>query len=515
MKILLLYPIFPKSFWSFEKAIALIGKKAFMPPLGLITIAAMLPEKWDIKLVDLNLRPATEAEWDWADMVMMSGMIVQRKDFMARIKEAKSRGKKVVVGGPYVSSCPELFEAAGADFIVQDEGEITLPMLIRAIENGAESGRFTSGGNKPDMSTTPVPRYDLLEIDAYSVMPVQFSRGCPFNCEFCDIIVLYGRKVRTKLPEQVLAELEFLYELGWREMVFLVDDNFIGNKHRVKEMLTQLKPWLEKRGYPFSFNTETSIDLALDRELMALMVACNFGSVFVGIETPDQDSLEMTGKIQNTRTPLAVSVRKIMDSGIRVMAGFIIGFDGETKGAGNRIVSFVEESAIPIAAFSMLQALPGTALSKRLEKENRMLEKSGDINYTTLINFIPSRPVDEIAKEFMDGFWDLYDPKTFIKRVYRCYRILGEVTFPKKEKGHTKTGKKEIRALWTIFRRLGIIYSCRVTFWKSFFGILIHNPRGLGSYLSVIGQIEHFLEYREMVRDQIQQQLSPVRKRPH
>lgn len=510
MKILLLYPEFQKSFWSFEKTIALMGKKAFMPPLGLVTIAAILPQTWEFRLVDQNVQEVGQDDWEWADLVMISGMIAQRRDFMSLIKRAKTFGKPVAVGGPFVSSSPELFEAAGADFIVRDEGEITLPLLVQALEAGQASGVFTSDGEKPDIASTPVPRYDLLEMDAYSVMPVQFSRGCPFNCEFCDIIVLYGRKVRTKTNAQVLAELDRLYELGWRDMIFLVDDNFIGNKRRVKELLTDLHPWLVEKGYPFSFNTEASVNLASDQELMDLMVLCNFGSVFVGIETPDQESLEITGKVQNTRTPLLESVNRITRSGIRVMAGFIIGFDNESKGAGERIVSFVEAAAIPIAAFSMLQVLPGTALETRLRKEGRLSDRSGDINYTTLLNFTPSRPVQDIATEFMDGFWQLYDPSAYINRVYRCYRILGEVDWPSKNRRHNTVGYREIRAICLLFWRLGVQYACRKTFWCRLAGILKHNPGGLASYLSVLGQLEHFMDYRQRVRIEIQEQLGKL-----
>jgi len=512
MNVLLLYPVFEKSFWSFEKSLAILGKKAFMPPLGLITIAAMMPDQWEYRLVDQNVRQETDDDWDWADIVMISGMISQRKDFFDLIAAAKLRQKKTIVGGPYVSSCPELFQQAGADYIVTGEGDITIPLLMAALKNKQPGGVISAQGEKPDVTTTPVPRYELLEMDAYSVMPVQYSRGCPFNCEFCDIIVLYGRKTRTKTPEQMLAELQYLYDLGWREMIFIVDDNFIGNKKQAKKMLTALKPWLIEKRYPFSFNTEASVNLAEDQALMDLMVACNFGSVFIGIETPDRESLEVTGKVQNMKDPLLDSVRKIMDSGIRIMAGFIIGFDGEQKGAGRRVRDFVEASAIPIAAFSMLQALPGTALEKRLKREGRLLEKPGDLNYTTLLNYIPSRPVEDIAEEFIQTFWDLYDPKKYVARVYRCYRILGEVDWPKKERAAKKLGFKEIKAALTLFWVVGFKHPTRTRFWPALFSILRHNPGGLISFLSVLGQVEHFIAYRKMIKKQIGEQLKQMQQ---
>ncbi len=367
MNVLLLYPRFPKSFWSFEKTLALVNRKAMLPPLGLVTVAAILPQEWNFKLVDRNVRQVTEAEWAWADLVILSAMIVQKEDLLEQIQEAKWRGKRVAVGGPYPTALPEEVKVAGADYLILDEGEITLPMFVAAIAQGDQTGIFRSGGEKPDVTETPIPRFDLLEFDAYSEMAVQFSRGCPFQCEFCDIIVLYGRKPRTKTPEQLLAELERLYELGWRRSIFMVDDNFIGNKRNVKLLLKELQPWMVEHRYPFSFATEASVDLAKDQELMDAMVACNFGSVFLGIETPDEESLSLTQKYQNTRDSLSDSVQAIARSGLRVMAGFIIGFDGEKPGAGSRIVKFVEQTTIPTALFSMLQALPDTALWHRLK----------------------------------------------------------------------------------------------------------------------------------------------------
>ncbi|HHP7243973.1 MAG TPA: B12-binding domain-containing radical SAM protein, partial [Elainellaceae cyanobacterium] len=268
MHVLLLYPLFPKSFWSFDKALELVGRKVAMPPLSLVTVAAILPQHWEFRLVDRNIGYESEADWYWADLVIISGMIVQKPDMLYLIETAKQRGKQVVVGGPYVTSVPDAAKNAGADFLVLDEGEITLPMLVDALERGETSGIFRANGEKPDVTTTPVPRFDLLDLDAYGDMSVQFSRGCPFQCEFCDIIVLYGRKPRTKTPAQLLAELQALYDLGWRRSIFMVDDNFIGNKRNVKLMLKELIPWMAERDYPFSFSTEASVDLAQDQDLL-------------------------------------------------------------------------------------------------------------------------------------------------------------------------------------------------------------------------------------------------------
>ncbi|MFN6179164.1 MAG: B12-binding domain-containing radical SAM protein [Dolichospermum sp.] len=513
MNVLLIYPLFPKSFWSFEKTLALLDRKAMLPPLGLVTVAAILPQEWNFKLVDRNIRQITAAEWAWADLVILSAMIVQKEDLLAQIQEAKRRGKRVAVGGPYPTALPQEVTDVGADYLILDEGEITLPLFIDAISRGESSGIFRSGGEKPDVTNTPIPRFDLLEFDAYAEMSVQFSRGCPFQCEFCDIIVLYGRKPRTKSPAQLLAELDYLYELGWRRSIFMVDDNFIGNKRNVKLFLKELQPWMVAHEYPFSFATEASVDLAQDQELMDAMVRCNFGSVFLGIETPDEESLAFTQKFQNTRDSLSEAVYKITRSGLRVMAGFIIGFDGEKSGAGARIVKFVEQTSIPTALFSMLQALPDTALWHRLAKENRLRSKSANINQTTLMNFVPTRPLAEIASEYVEAFWELYEPSRFLDRAYRHYRILGEATYPKKGKGAKKPlNWKVLRALLTICWRQGMLRNTRWQFWRNLWSMYKHNPGGISSYLSVCAQIEHFLEYRQIVRDEIEAQVAEFLK---
>jgi radical SAM superfamily enzyme YgiQ (UPF0313 family) len=509
MNVLLVYPLFPKSFWSFEKTLALLDRKAMLPPLGLVTVAAILPQEWNFKLVDRNIRQITEAEWAWADLVILSAMIVQKEDLLAQIQEAKRRGKRVAVGGPYPTALPNEVTDVGADYLILDEGEITLPLFIDAISRGESSGMFRSGGEKPDVTNTPIPRFDLLEFDAYAEMSVQFSRGCPFQCEFCDIIVLYGRKPRTKTPAQLLAELDYLYELGWRRSIFMVDDNFIGNKRNVKLFLKELQPWMVAHHYPFSFATEASVDLAQDQELMDAMVKCNFGAVFLGIETPDEESLAVTQKFQNTRDSLSEAVHKITRSGLRVMAGFIIGFDGEKTGAGARIVKFVEQTSIPTALFSMLQALPYTALWNRLEKQNRLRSKSANINQTTLMNFVPTRPLEEIASEYVEAFWELYEPSRFLDRAYRHFRILGEATYPKKGKGAKKqVSWKVLRALLTICWRQGLLRNTRWQFWRNLWSMYKHNPGGISSYLSVCAQIEHFLEYRQIVRNEIEAQVA-------
>lgn len=507
MQVLLLYPLFPKSFWSFDKALELVGRKVSLPPLGMITVAAILPQTWEFRLVDRNVQFETEADWAWADLVIISGMIVQKPDMLHLIREAKRRGKLVAAGGPYVTSVPEAAQEARVDFLVLDEGEITLPLLVEALQRGETSGVLRANGEKPDVTTTPIPRFDLLDMRAYSDMSVQFSRGCPFQCEFCDIIVLYGRKPRTKTPAQLLAELQALYDLGWRRTIFVVDDNFIGNKRNVKLLLRELGPWMADHGYPFRLSTEASVDLAQDEELLELMIAANFSAVFLGIETPDTDSLALTQKFQNTRNSLMESVQKINRVGLRVMGGFIIGFDGEKSGAGDRIIDFVEATAIPQALFSMLQALPNTALWHRLQKEGRLLEgnEEANIHQTTLTNFIPTRPLEEIAREYVRCFWELYEPDRYLARVYRHFLQMRPIPHKKKFK---MPELADIKGLLTICWRQGFKRNTRFQFWRQLFSILWHNSGVFESYLINCAHIEHFIEYRQIVRDEIEAQLA-------
>ena len=522
MRTLFIYPEFPKTFWSYEKILELVNRKVLLPPLGIVTVAALLPQEWEMKLVDRNVREVSEAEWAWAELVVISGMIVQKADMATQIGNAKQRGLPVAVGGPFASSTPDAPELQLADFKVLDEGEITLPMFIEAIQKGERSGRFSSNGVKPDVTGTPIPRFDLLELDAYDSMSVQFSRGCPFQCEFCDIIVLYGRKPRTKNPEQLIAELQYLYDLGWRRSIFLVDDNFIGNKRNAKLLLPALKQWQIKRNYPFSFATEASVDLAADDELMEMMAECRFDSVFLGIETPDEASLSIAGKHQNTRSSLEDSVDRITSFGIRVMAGFIIGFDGEQTGAGDRIVTFVSNTGIPAAMMGMLQALPNTGLWHRLEKEGRLIQEQADakgVNQTNLLNFVPSRPIRDIANEYVDAFCRLYEPNAYIDRVTHYYTKMGQPRWQKYVKA-AALGKvtlptwTDVRALLIVIWRQGVLRDTRWRFWRSLLKIARLNPNNFEQFVVTLAHNEHFQEYRGIVTREIQVQLASLPPEP-
>ena len=423
----------------------------------------------------------------------------------------------MAVGGPFASSTPEAPELDLADYKVLDEGEITLPQFVEAIERGEPAGRFSANGEKPDVTSTPIPRFDLLQLDAYDSMSVQFSRGCPFQCEFCDIIVLYGRKPRTKTPEQLIAELQSLYDLGWRRSIFLVDDNFIGNKRNAKLLLPALKQWQIEHGYPFSLSTEASVDLASDEELMAMMAECRFDSVFLGIETPDEASLETAKKLQNTRSSLDESVDRITSYGIRVMAGFIIGFDGEKSGAGSRIVEFVSRTGIPAAMMGMLQALPNTGLWHRLEKEGRLIENKAaakGVNQTNLLNFVPTRPIRDIANEYVDAFCQLYEPHAYIDRVCSYYLKMGKPRWQQFVPANLKKSSlptwTDLRALLIVIWRQGIKRDTRWRFWRSLLKVALGNPAVLEQFLVTLAHNEHFLEYRSVVTREIQDQLAAL-----
>lgn len=508
MKALLLYPIFPQSFWSYDRLLSLSGLKAVIPPLGIITVAALLPEDWDIRFYDRNVETETASDWEWCEIVFLSAMLAQRQDFHHLIHKAISLGKKVVVGGPYPTSVPQDAIDSGAQYLVLDEAEITLPQFLFAIEAGKTQGIYRAS-EKPDVTLSPVPRFDLLSLDAYLMMAVQFSRGCPFNCEFCDIISLYGRKPRTKTPEQTLQELQYLYDLGWRGSLFIVDDNFIGNQRNVKHLLKTLIPWMQAKNYPFTFITEASVNLAEDAELLELMQQAGFYAVFLGIETPDQDSLQVTQKLQNTRQPLTEACRKINAAGLLIYAGFIIGFDGERSGAGKRIQAFVEDTSIPQPMLGVLQALPNTALWNRLEQEDRLVCERGVTtvgDQNSLMNFTPTRPLTEIAREYLEGIWTMYEPEQYLRRCFlQCLNISppsqGRQTmkFPR-----TKVLIIVLQVLWLQGIRRSEI---RGQFWSQLWMVARQKPQLLNLYLGLCAAGEHFWEYRQLARQRIIQQL--------
>jgi radical SAM superfamily enzyme YgiQ (UPF0313 family) len=522
MKALLINPLAGFCVFGLEESLRITGKKSGGPPLGLITAAALLPQSWDLRLVDVACRALTEKDWDWADMILLSGNYLHRTSLLKLVAEAKRRGKPVTVGGPYVSSVPEEVLDAGADFVVVGEGENTIPQFVDALKAGKRSGVFRNE-DKPDMAASPIPRFDLLNSRHYQHGQIQTARGCPFNCEFCDIITLYGRVPRFKPPSQVISELESLYRLGWRGPIFVADDNFIGNKQHARDTLEQMIQWQESRGKPFSFFTQASVNLGQDRELIDLLTAARFGNIFVGVESPDQEVLTRAGKSQNVRHPLVESLDTINRNGLPVLASFVIGFDGETQGAGDRIAAFMEETSIPVALLGTLWALPNTALWHRLKQEGRLLELAapGQDFIGGTFNFVPSRPESEIRADYARA-WDLlYEPSRFLGRAYRYFLSMRPTRKALSKSGAASdrpvTAKAraplrdvllELRALIILCWRLGVRSNCKLTFWKQMVGMLRKNPSRLRQYIVTLGYGPDLFRVREMILAQRRAEVS-------
>jgi radical SAM superfamily enzyme YgiQ (UPF0313 family) len=519
MKVLLINPEFPRSFWSLGESCAFAGRKALFPPLGLLTVAALLPPEWEFRLVDLNIRALTPADWQWADLVMISGMLIQEQGVLSLIQEAKGRGKTVVVGGPYATSMSQKVMEAGADFLVRGEGENTIPRLLAALQDG-QGGGIIEADQRPELATSPVPRFDLVEFDDYLTMGIQTSRGCPFDCEFCDIVRLYGRKPRYKNPDQIIVELESLYRLGWRRDVFFSDDNFIGNRDHARAILTRLIPWMQSHGEPFCFWTQTSVNLGQDREMIDLLTAANFAYVFLGVETPEPKILHAVGKHQNLRNPLGQSLTTINANGLSMIASFVIGFDGEESGAGDRVCRFVEKHGIPVVILNLLHILPGTKLWDRLEKADRLVqcETSSDF-YDLKFNYVPTRPQAEILSEYIRAIDRLYEPSRYLARVYRYYLTMrptrlalalqaGEqkTAQPPSTPAHSSDSRnpRELAALFHLIWRQGIRPRHRWQFWRQLLGIYRQNPSRLIDYLLTCLLGENLFAFRRDILEKWQ-----------
>lgn len=420
--ILLVYPEMPSTYWGFEHSLKFIGKKTTYPPLGLMTVGAMIPPEYNIKLINMNTEELKESDISWADYVFLSAMAVQKESFDEVVGLSHEHNKIVVAGGPYPSISHEDIE--GVDHFVLDEAEMTLPAFFKDLDAGKPEKVYRSGA-KPEMSMAPLPRFDLVKNKDYASMALQFSRGCPFNCEFCDIIELFGRVPRTKSPEQFLAELKGLYDTGYRGSVFIVDDNFIGNKSAVKNLLRPMAAWQKEHKYPFTFMTEASINLAQDEELMNLMAECRFNGVFLGIETPSEESLTLSGKLQNTKIKMLDSIHAIQRKGIEVSAGFILGFDNDKDDIFDRQIKFINDAAIPMAMVGLLTAMEKTQLYRRLDAENRIIgSTSGNHTHALELNFIPKMPVDRLIEGYKKVISTVYEPKVYFKRCYELIKIL-------------------------------------------------------------------------------------------
>ena len=470
MKALLLYPEFPVTFWSFKYALKFISKKSSHPPLGLITVAAMLPEDWEIRLVDLNVDALKENDIIWADLVFISAMSIQLESVKALIKRCKAKNRRIVAGGPLFTEEADHFPEI--DHLVLNEAEHTLPEFLNDLKQGKPNKRYGTV-EFPDIRKSVLPTYQLLNRKKYAVMSLQLSRGCPFNCEFCEVTALFGNKMRLKSSDHIIEELNAIYESGWRGEVFFVDDNFIGNRKFLKsDLLPKLSVWMQERKYPFKFITEASINLSDDDFLLDNMVKSGFSSVFVGIETPDEDSLKECSKFQNNNRDLIESVHKIQNKGIIVMGGFIVGFDNDKPSIFQRQIDFIQHSGIISAMVGLLNAPPKTKLYKRLLKENRIISNFSGNNTDLAMNFIPKMSFEDLKHGYQNLVKGIYSRKPYYHRVKGFLsRYQKSVHFKK------RFGISDIKALIKSIFILGIFKKGRRYYWKLLIWTLFNRPK--------------------------------------
>jgi radical SAM superfamily enzyme YgiQ (UPF0313 family) len=513
--VLLVQPRFNAgTFWALTATCKLLGARHPTSPLGLITVAALLPRAWSVRLVDRNAEELTDSDLAWADLVMTGGMLPQQFDVLEVIDYCQARGKPVAVGGPAITSTPEIYQRA--DFQIRGEAEGIIDKFIEAWEAGARSGVFEAEKFKIDVTQSPIPRFDLLNFANYIYIGVQFSRGCPFTCEFCDIIELYGRVPRTKTSAQMLNELEALYRLGYRGHVDFVDDNLIGNKKAVKAFLPDLRKWQQAHDYPFEFTTEASINLADDPELLRLMNEANFIGVFVGIESPDPDTLVMMRKKQNTRRDIAESVHTIYASGLYVIAGFIVGFDTEKAAMADAMVHLIEEAAIPICIVGLLYALPNTQLTRRLAKEGRLhhveyakdTHKGSGDQCTNGLNFDTLRPRREILLDYKRVLEKTYAPSAFTGRLRRLAQLLDNSS----RQGRLPTGdpRNRFSNLEMLQRLLAVLPEPRDVFWRTISECASSNPASTRYIAALMSMYLHMGPFARSVIRQIDQLIDEI-----
>lgn len=490
MKILLIYPKYPNTFWSYTHTLKYIRKKAIYPPLGLLTVAAMLPHEWDKRLVDVNVRDLTDKDIDWADMVMVGAMLVQRNSSQEIFDRCKSRGKTVVAGGPAFTTEHEAY--SNVDHFVLNEAEVTLPLFLNDLAQGKPKRIYTTS-ERPPITNTPVPLWSLIRLKDYATLPIQYSRGCPFNCEFCDIIIMNGRKPRTKTPRQMIREFQSLYDLGWRGSIFIVDDNFIGNKKNAKLMLRSLVKWQKEHRYPYSLLTEASTNLADDQQMMDLMREANFNKVFLGIETPNVASLKECGKSQNVGRDLSKAIRKINQNGLQVMGGFIIGFDSDTKSIFDSQIKFIQDNGVVTAMVGLLNALPQTALWKRLKVEDRLLNShtSGE-NTDGTINFEPKMKKKELIQGYKKVLGTIYSREQYYKRI----KTLLKSYVPS---NRSKMSGRDVRAFFLSMWGIGVMSRARANYWDLLLKTALTNWKAFPTAveLAIVGQ--HYERITEMV----------------
>ncbi len=487
MKILLVYPRYPDTFWSFRHALKFIFKKATFPPLGLLTVAAMLPEEWEKKLVDLNIANLSDNDIKWADYVFISAMVAQDRSAREVVNRCKELGTKIVGGGPVFSLGYEEFGHDDLDHLISNEAEDLLPVFLRDLENGCAKRSYASD-EWPDIRKTPVPLWSLIDKKKYQALSIQYSRGCPYNCEFCDIVIMNGHVPRTKTAAQIVAELDALYDMGWRASVFFVDDNFIGNKRRLKsEILPAIINWMDEKKHPFAFFTEASINLADDEELMRLMTRAGFDTVFVGIESPNAESLVECNKMPNKGRDLLASVKKIHNYGMQVQGGFIVGFDSDPMSIFKTQIDFIQKSGIVTAMVGVLMALPGTPLYKRMKGENRLLQGGTGDNTDGSTNFIPRMGQDALVRGYKHVIDTIYAPKPYYDRIITFLREYQPDTRRKFRFSYIHLIAL-IRSAWA----LGVQERGRFHYWKLFIWTLLRKPRAFPLSMTLAAQGFHF-----------------------
>lgn len=489
VRVLLIYPEFPDTFWSFKHALKFIRKRASLPPLGLMTVAAMLPVEWEKRLVDVNVRKLTRKDLDWADMAFVSAMTVQESSVREIISRCKGAGIKVVAGGPLFTIESDGFE--DVDHFVLNEGEVTLPRFLRDLERG-RAERVYRTREFADIEKTPAPLWELADMKRYSTMSIQYSRGCPFQCEFCNVTALFGHKPRTKTGAQVIGELDGLHRQGWRGGVFVVDDNFIANKKKLKkELLPALIDWQKRKG-GIAFNTEASINLADDDELMEMMVEAGFDTVFIGIETPDEAGLAGCLKKQNENRDMIADVKRIQRAGLQVQGGFIVGFDSDTPAIFQRQIDFIQKSGIVTAMVGLLQAPPGTKLYERMKKEGRLLGRTSGDNVDGTTNIIPAMNIDMLREGYKQILDHIYAPKHYYRRLRT---FLAEHTPPKVK---TRQDTQRVLALFRSMYHLGVVGRERFQYWRLLGWTALRRPRhfSLAVTLAICGH--HFRKICEL-----------------
>jgi len=485
VKILLIYPKYPETFWSFKSTLRIIGKKAAFPPLGLLTVAAMLPGSWKKKVIDMNVNKLRDKDIEWADVVMISAMIIQKESVEEVVGQVRKYGKKIVAGGPLFTTGVGKIE--GIDHFVLGETEEMMTTFLDDLKRNKLKRKYVAE-NFPDIKKTVVPKWDLIDLKKYNSMSVQYSRGCPFNCEFCDIVRLNGHIPRLKTKKQILNELEVLYKKKWRDGVFFVDDNFIGNKEKLKEeILPAVIEWQKKKNYPFVFNTQASVNLADDDNLMRLMVEAGFVSVFIGVETPDTESLKECGKYQNNNRDLLGSIKKMQNAGLEVQAGFIVGFDSDTSTIFKRQIEFIQKSGIVSAMVGLLTVLPATRLYKRLKESGRLIKETLGNNTLLELNFVPKMNKKMLLDGYKKILTTVYSPKEYYKRVLTFLKEL-KVPFVKKPKFHFYYVRALVGSMWY----LGILSKGRFYYWRLLGWSLFKKPKFLDRVITYSLMWIHF-----------------------